>query len=743
MPKQLTKEELREWYARFSKELYEKANIDVNRVEDLGRVKNFKVVKWDYTQVLNPEVVSTYAFVPQKDMQYEVEPPAMNHKDFREYGQWLRDNLVTNVSDEHIQQLYDMSRAGNLMVVTPGESVGAIQQVYTDENGQISTTLPAIAYTGDRNVRAKYTIPGKDPMENYPVAPRDSDNPVEYGLKPLPQMPPRPANMNPGFWSWLGARLGFDTDFAKLERYTEAMITYDAEKSKWDNDLRERLTNGDENATRYDRARVAHQQYKKEFEAFQKDPLSRTLAISMTFQFGLDVKRTTWLQKEAKYLLNQHYATPTGQLTAKLRQTQEDIGAFKRTERVVRNLLGHDPSPWTLREWIDNGVFKSDEYKPAKMALPKNPYNRETQSQEWDGFEKKWAAMAEIAGFAALTDPSVSGTPAFEGFTAQETAKLNYSMILSNLITNGRPSSSNYLQFLQPAREVGMKAVHEYAAGDPTKMAQLLTNHIRQTNREAANISNLNSKHAINTLYLMDRMLKVVDADPDLKAKMSLTDEEMQEARGLSALYQVARKGLESKELLLKHALYQVNLSPEALKQACQDVLFANAISDGMEDARNKEDAVRMQTDTGYIAAKNAQEAASAAHTMAKAELEMAQATNAADVEQKRNAADQLRKQYDHATHQVDMLDLQRPACELGAKLLRPKWVEGAVNGLLNHTQMDMMMNMSRLELGKTFATTAAIKKTFNMNLMDQPENAPVQQMEQNLDAVNKQVNML
>ena len=32
---------LHNWYKNFAKELYEKANIDITRKEDLGRIKNF------------------------------------------------------------------------------------------------------------------------------------------------------------------------------------------------------------------------------------------------------------------------------------------------------------------------------------------------------------------------------------------------------------------------------------------------------------------------------------------------------------------------------------------------------------------------------------------------------------------------------------------------------------------------------------------------------------------------------
>ena len=36
----MTEQQLRDWYARFSQEVLEKASIDVNRIEDVGRIKN-------------------------------------------------------------------------------------------------------------------------------------------------------------------------------------------------------------------------------------------------------------------------------------------------------------------------------------------------------------------------------------------------------------------------------------------------------------------------------------------------------------------------------------------------------------------------------------------------------------------------------------------------------------------------------------------------------------------------------
>ena len=42
----MTEQQLREWYARFSQEVLEKASIDVNRIEDVGRIRNYAIEEW-------------------------------------------------------------------------------------------------------------------------------------------------------------------------------------------------------------------------------------------------------------------------------------------------------------------------------------------------------------------------------------------------------------------------------------------------------------------------------------------------------------------------------------------------------------------------------------------------------------------------------------------------------------------------------------------------------------------------
>ena len=58
--------ELARWYQKFAKEVYEKVNIDVNRIEDIGRIKMFYFTKQDVNEPLGPEGEFQYAYIPHE-----------------------------------------------------------------------------------------------------------------------------------------------------------------------------------------------------------------------------------------------------------------------------------------------------------------------------------------------------------------------------------------------------------------------------------------------------------------------------------------------------------------------------------------------------------------------------------------------------------------------------------------------------------------------------------------------------
>ena len=146
MPKK-TAQELREWYQKFSKELYEKVQIDVARKEDLGCVRVFKSDQWSVDN-LAPDMQITYAYMPHDGTNYADPEPELG--DFRKYAQWMSKNLNPDVTDEQIRKLYEQSRTGELMVFQPGGYLGNIQMVLTDANGNITLSVPGNEYDNDK-----------------------------------------------------------------------------------------------------------------------------------------------------------------------------------------------------------------------------------------------------------------------------------------------------------------------------------------------------------------------------------------------------------------------------------------------------------------------------------------------------------------------------------------------------------------------------------------------------------------
>ena len=203
-----TPQELREWYQKFSQELYNKVQIDVTRKEDLGRVRNFKITSQDVDEPLDIGTEMTYAYMPHDGTKYDVPAPEIG--DFPKYAKWMMDNLNPNVTDAEIQKLYDQSRDGTLMVLKPGGSLSNIQMVLTDNEGNITVSVPANAYI-DKSV----PIP---PGQEVPDAPElvKVPTPEKFGY---PQPPIPPTNLEPNWLSRLGHYLGFNTDYTKLLRF--------------------------------------------------------------------------------------------------------------------------------------------------------------------------------------------------------------------------------------------------------------------------------------------------------------------------------------------------------------------------------------------------------------------------------------------------------------------------------------------------------------------------------------------
>ena len=229
----LTDQQLREWYARFSQEVLEKASIDVNRIEDVGRIKNYAIEEWgsldnpDYCEIANISE-PTYAFMPHEGTKSVPQRP--EHVPIDEHMKWLKENLRTGaqLGLEDIRNLYNMSRAGTLMINAPGKGPKFMQQVYTDKDGNITTSKPVEEYS-THELQRQHDISWVGIPKFVPIP-----DPAQYMRPKKPEPPKQPKNMNPGWLSKLAWRLGFkNTDYGKLMDYTAAYRRYEKQLDDW------------------------------------------------------------------------------------------------------------------------------------------------------------------------------------------------------------------------------------------------------------------------------------------------------------------------------------------------------------------------------------------------------------------------------------------------------------------------------------------------------------------------------
>ena len=601
--------ELDRWYQKFAKEVYEKVNIDVNRIEDIGRIKMFYFTKQDVNEPLGPEGEFQYAYIPHEGLNYTNPAPDIQTSTPETYLQWVMDNLNPQVTDDQIEKLMEMSKAGTLMVFAPGAGESDMQQVYTDEFGNISTTLPLDQMdTKGKNVVSEDQRFPDEPQLHPPKEP----DPAAFGLTGFPPKPVKPTNMNPSIFAMIGYYLfGMDNDYAKLVRYREDSETYEERWDKWyksldDEDIKVKSTKRDDaeqdrkveeysrKVREFKEAMHAREAYLQSVDEFLSHHLGLFSAIRQgMIGYRLDQNTpekmlpdgsyatTNLHDKTVAHMKKLHSTLPQGQLLTELENTNEQAKLSDRTRRVIKDLVGDDPLPGGLSTWLERGVFNPTDYKPKKYALPdlpKLPDGKQYSDSEILDHRAKYSNLASIAGFAALSHPDVAGVPQKEGLSVEETAALKYPMILKNLITEGCPNSEEYLVHLEAARSKAQEAVHAYHQGKMQPFADLLRNSIIQTNREAAKLSTLNSEHSMNTLYLIDRMWKTAQSNPELMEAVALTPEQVKETRANIALYKVATKGVEAKQALLEHALYKRNMTSQQLQQAGCDMLFANEI---------------------------------------------------------------------------------------------------------------------------------------------------------------------
>lgn len=705
MPK-LKPQELHQWYEKFSKELYEKANIDVNRKEDLGRVKNFDIKKWDKDDVIVADSDFSYAYMLRNENGYLDPPP--DYQDFSAYSNWMMRNLNPQITDDQIQTLYDQSRAGTLMIFQPGASMHNMRQVYTDERGNLHTSLPMDQYDvlDAKDIPEDIRLPTPPSFEWEP-------HPRDY-FRGFPQEPERPdIDENPGFFSWLGYVLGRDTDYAKMVRYEKEMADY---KEKVDAFMKN-LPNQKGDHAGYQRDKAAHERSVKEFpkevDAFYNSHLGKLSAIDRGFRDLLPdrpdaVAFREMLENESKFLAKKHAMTPLGKVSKALQDVNDLLHYPDRTKKVVRHLLGDGPDPNMLGEWIKGKVIPKGAYKPKPYDIPKSQEYSQMNVEQKRAYEKKWSAIAELAGFAAIVDPKVCVKEPQEGLTLEESVQLRYGMILNDLITMGRPAGQQHMDVLEPARETARKALEAYHANDPKPLATLLARSLQYTNREARLLHHLNQDHTLDTLYLVERLYNTLTGDEKLLTAAALNPEELEEARGNIALYQAARQGQLAKKAILEHSLHKQELSQEELLKAAKDVLFANTLALELDESHNRTSALMDETPEQKLNNAMIREG----HKYMKLEPRLKEAKNNNDAKTAQaiqTDIDNLKAMIQIGKNRYNVQDLKRPAHAINQNLRDDHWVAAVKDKLAADMGLAKVVAGSPEEIGAFFAQDSKV----------------------------------
>lgn len=596
----LTEQQLRDWYARFSQEVLEKASIDVNRIEDVGRIKNYAIEEWgtldnaedcERAKVGHP----TYAFMPHDGTKCLVQRP--EYVPIDEHMKWLEQNLRTgtDLGLEDIRNLYNMSRAGTLMINAPGKGPKFMQQVYTDETGNITTSKPVEEYSHEAAPNQAAGISWAGIPQFVPIP-----DPAQYTRPPEPVAPEPPENMHPGWLSWLGWKLGIkDTDYGKLMEYNKAMERYQERLTQWQN------IDPNELSRNYQAALDRRRQFENEMKEVRTRNLVilhginggyNTFALDKLFgdeaadtHVESDRQYNMVMSREDQRMKAWHDETPLGQLDAVLKKVnkhRDDVA--KRTLKAVKCLLSFDFSEGTIDQWLEKGVYKNGAF-PQKdkndLITPEPPFvcemgeklsrdelrDRliELQTSNPQILEQRKAWQADINVLAGLT-----------GFCALgETAKENFGDLVASFFTEGRANSSDKIPYIKPARLKGTQAVAAFVDGDATKVGKLFTTGLRMLNREVQSITNLQDQHILGCMFLIDKLMKTAEEKTDIKDNLGLTEQELEEVKVNRALFKAVYQGREARASLVEYAIHKKAMTQEELKQAALDILFEDYVT--------------------------------------------------------------------------------------------------------------------------------------------------------------------
>jgi hypothetical protein len=183
----------------------------------------------------------------------------------------------------------------------------------------------------------------------------------------------------------------------------------------------------------------------------------------------------------------------------------------------------------------------------------------------------------ELAGRKAWRD-DVDALAGLAGFCALgETAKENFSDLVASFFTEGRPNSSDKVQYLKPARLKGADAAIAFVNGDATKIGKLFSTGLRMLNQEVKSLKNLQDQHALGCMCLIDHLMKTVETKTAIK--LDLNEQELEQIEVNRALFKAVYQGREARASLVEYAIHKKAMTVDELKQAALDVLFEDYVT--------------------------------------------------------------------------------------------------------------------------------------------------------------------
>ena len=698
-----SKQQLQEWYKKFSEILKREADIDVNDINDLTRVKNIQITKWDTTNPEMPDIDINYAYAPHKGNKPVNPVPLTANAQTQE--QWLNENLKPAVSDDQILQLYNMSREGTLMIHTVADGLKNIQMVRTEPDGTIVTSRPASAYRFERNDK----LPESERVPKQPEKPDYSLNPEDYGIAPKPVAPPEPANMEPSIWSIIAYFLfRVNNDYAKLRQYNLDKMAYDEVLANWERDVEHSedrvvtdAATGEERTVDYTEFRIArnaHDLYAQQFASYQNDPLAKFKAIASSTEKLMAIDRSMpgvhnpmkafWI-REKNLVEGKYKAQPRGAAELLLDDCKKILGFEERTDIMLHNWLGHNANPQRTLEYFDFDLYG---FQLTQMELPKSPDFDQMTPDAQASHTKFMSDLFDMAALSAMADPDLTAHTDKPGKTRKDTAENVFNHVFNDAVTHGRPDLRGYYQHFEPTRQKALEAMTAYSQGDKSQLAKLLGMGMQNMLKNGHILSSF-STYGINTTYMIGKLYNLLHQDKDLLQASGLKEEELQDAKAHMELYKHMRQGIRAKANILEHANGKLTLTPEQLQKAAGDVLMFHHVILGLGAGWKKNDQALQETE----------EYKQLMDSFMRPKMENGVQLYNADGSIRMESADPLTIETNK--NKIDVMNNNLPANEFTLGLLDKEAVRKYRDMLLENADFSKLGEMSRDQLRDLFAT--------------------------------------